>query len=145
MLSSNMSEARTNIIELVDVEPDVARAFINSIYCGTVEDRRLLCGVAILADRYQAKAIFKQVMMHLNKLMKVGATDYQQVQNLVKLLPASEEVETLILTMHNLIKNSTYESFCTMMGFHRTESAEIMEMPGHVLQKRATRISNLVE
>lgn len=130
MLSSDMSEARTNIIELVDVEPDVAKAFINSIYCGIVDDRKLLCGVAILADRYQAKAIFKQVMMHINKLMKVGATDYQQVQDLVKLLPASEEVETLILTMHNLIKNSTHESFCKMMGFHRADSAEIVEMPG---------------
>jgi len=131
MLTSNMSEARTNIIELVDVEPAVARAFINSIYCGTVEDRKLLCGVAVLADRYQAKAIFKQVMMHLNKLMKVGAADFQQVQDLVKLLPFSEEVETLIQTMHNLIKNSTHESFCTMMGFNHTEPAEIVEMPGH--------------
>lgn len=128
MLSSDMSEARTNIIELLDVEPQVARAFINAIYCGTVEDRKLLCGVAILADRYQAKAIFKQVMMHLNKLMKVGATDYQQVQNLVKLLPVSEELETLISTMHNLIKNSTEDSFCKMMGFQHINSAPNLEI-----------------
>jgi len=123
-----MSEARTNIIELIDVEPEVARAFIGAIYCGTVQDRKLLCGVAVLADRYQAKAIFKQVMMHINKLMNVGATNYQQVQNLVKLLPISEEVLELISTMHDLIKNSTKKSFCKMMGFQNINSTENHEM-----------------
>jgi len=127
-----MTEARTSVIELVDVEPKVAKAFINAIYCGSVEDRKLLCGVAVLADRYQAKTIFKQVMMHVNKLMKVGATDFQQVQNLVKLLPIGEEVEKLIATMHDLIKNSTQESFCKMMGFEHLSSADNLELPREV-------------
>jgi len=127
MLSSDMSEARTNIIELLDVEPEVAKAFVNAIYCGTVKDRKHLCGVAVLADRYQAKALFKQVMMHVNKLMKVGATDYQKVQNMVKLLPVSEELETLIITMHDLVKNSTHQSFCKMMGFQQMNSTENVE------------------
>jgi hypothetical protein len=132
MLSSDMTEARTNIIELIDVEPEVAKAFINALYCGIVEDRKLLCGVAVLADRYQAKRIFKQVMMHVNKLMKVGATDYQQVQNLVKRLPLSDEVETLISTMHDLIKNSTQESFCKMMGFEHVNSDDNQEIAREV-------------
>jgi len=118
MLNSGMIEARANVIEILDVEPTVARAFVDAIYCGTVTDRNLLCGVAVLADRYRATAIFKQVMLHIDKLMKVGAANYQQVQDLVKILPPSEEVEKLIMTMHTLIKNSNPESFCGMMGFH---------------------------
>jgi len=117
LLDSDMIESRDGVIVLEDIEPDIAKAFVRTLYYGMVEDGKLLPDIAELADRYRAVELLGKLIPAITDALEVEDDQfYRRVIRLVKKLANVDEKNVLKDKLYELNKEVTKEAFFKRLG-----------------------------
>jgi len=119
LLESNMVEAQSGIINVTDINPKVVKGFVKALYYGEVEDKALLPGIAVMADRYNTKRLLdKMVIAIAHALETEGPEFYNEVVETLKKLPDSENKNKLKEMLFAMNKGISQELFYQRLGIN---------------------------
>jgi len=112
LLESSMVEANDGVIVVPDIDPNVVKGFVKGLYFGEFEDNKLLPGIALLADRYNAEHLMDKVIEAMPQALKrEGASFYFQVVEVLKLLPDNKNKRELTKILYSMNNETTENIF----------------------------------
>jgi len=119
LLQSAMVEAQTSIIDVTDINPKVVKGFVKALYYGKVEDKALLPGIAVMADRYNTKRLLDKVVVAIVQALKTeGPEFYIDVVESLKKLPDSENKNKLKEMLYEMNQDISQELFYQRLGIN---------------------------
>jgi len=119
LLESNMVEAQCGIINVTDINPNVVKGFVKALYYGEVEDKALLPGIAVMADRYNAKRLLDKVVKAIALALETeGPEFYNEVVETLKQLPDSENKNKLKEMLYTMNLGISKELFYQRLGIN---------------------------
>lgn len=117
LLESSMVEADDGVIVVPDIDPNVVKGFVKGLYLGEFGDIKLLPGIALLADRYNAEHLMDKVIEAMPQALKTeGASFYFQVVEVLKRLPDNRNRRELKKILYSLNNETTEAIFFESLG-----------------------------
>jgi len=119
LIESQMFEAETGVIEVLDINPEVVKAFVKALYCGEFDDQKLLPGLALMADYYNAEFLMHKVVKAMRKALETQGPDfYNEVVETLKRLPDTEDKKKVKATLYAMNKDCSDEVFYKRLGIN---------------------------
>jgi len=119
LVESQMLEAETGVIDVLDINPEVVKAFVKALYCGEFDDQKLLPGIALMADRYNAEFLLDKVVKAMCEALETqGPGFYNEVVETLKRLPNTENKRKVKATLYAMNKVCSEEMFYKRLGIN---------------------------
>jgi len=119
MLESSMVEGQSGIIVITDINPKVVKGFVKALYYGEFEDKALLPGIALMADRYNSKGLLDKVVIAIAQALSTeGPEFYSEVVETLKQLPESENRTKLKEMLFEMNQGISQEVFYQRLGIN---------------------------
>jgi len=119
LIESSGVEGETTVIELLDINPAVVKAFVKALYLGEFEQQTLLPGIALMADRYKARSLMHEVVQAMQSALDTEGPDfYLEVIETLRRLPETNRIKKLKAKLYEMNKGISQEIFYKRLGIN---------------------------
>jgi len=116
-LDTGIMAAGSDMIAILDVDPDVVKGFVKALYYGEFENPKLLPGIALLADRYNTEQLMLKVVEAMPEALKSeGPEFYFEVLEALKKLPNTGSKREMKAMLYSMNKDISEDIFYKRLG-----------------------------